>query len=516
MSVQDHPYALLADKQEAIDSRNATLEALSINEILHMIGQFLDRHSLTICLRVNKEWHPIFIPLVWSEVKICLKTACFGHASTVLEKYAPFIRKLVLLMEGGNFEVKESDQERQPVFCPNLVELFHPDEAYEDDLEEPLSDLIHRHRSSLKVLESFCYGGVTGVGDVIYQCQKLEVLHTGEVNDKRKVSLEKWLDRYESFWSRLRNLSLSLRWEFDQRPTPSTIHQLKDRAETRLEKLELQIDECTAGSLYIMNMLIAKSPHLVKLLYHIDSMSLKLPSPMSLLAEGAQDPTAQFLPRLQCLQLMIGDFDNADFQKLLTSTVCLVELQVHSSSFDATSWKILKDDIPRYRNTLRSLDLRLCRKVTGSMVHNILCTILTLREFSADYIAEFDLVEKEQPWVCLGLKSLRLGIVIVELPSLRQPEQVFLDRFSKLEALEYLDARTIFVGEYFSFPRRYFRLDLLHGMDTLKTLRQLKFLGLDSSRWGLAEIQWVSTYWPKLETCSGIEVPVPESENCNG
>lgn len=81
------------------------------------------------------------------------------------------------------------------------------------------------------------------------------------------------------------------------------------------------------------------------------------------------------------------------------------QFNVHSTTFDFASWSIIKE-IPRYESTLQDLSVSSCSHVTGTMVHDIMCSISGLKTFTANYIKDTNLLEDTRPWLSLGMKNL--------------------------------------------------------------------------------------------------------------
>ncbi|KAG0042191.1 hypothetical protein BGZ83_000788 [Gryganskiella cystojenkinii] len=440
-----------------------------------------------------------------------------GPISSVLQKHAHFVRSLFLFQEGKDFSPTDEDresfdpqkQQQRLLTCPNLasVHLIH-DTIHLIRHEDSIVKMLQRHPT---IKDLFTQGGTTDkILDALEKCPQLRILRS--LNMEVKSPQEQWVDRYESLWSRLRVILLRIRWFQDQRFTPEMLNRLQNARETNIEDLTLLVQGGQQDMLPAVHILVSKSPNLKRLTWFIGGSGLNQQSTaIKLLAEGIRSDRGSSRPlqQLESLNLPWAEFNNADFLTLLQATTSLTELNLLSGSFDVDSWKVLKVDIPRHLWTLKILDLRQCKNVTGKIIQDVLCSMLALEIFFADAITDLDLVNDPRPWVATGLKKLSLAIGLYDL----QRRGLILTQLARLESLESLNLSMNLLWTRFpdenERPQGCLSLDLENGLDQLKTLRRLRTIigpGLKLSKWKVAEARWVIEYWVRLRAFEGIDL----------
>jgi len=169
------------------------------------VGRYLDRHSLTMCLRAYHQWHQVLRHQIWEVVeKRTGESSGFdlgisnGPSWPLVRMNADHIRKLVL-------RVLRSDigfSGELAFYCPRLTELTvetsrHRPHCYiSSSLKEYLSSFIVQHQGSLKKLVLHV-GQSEELVDAMAACSHLESLTTTGVPHLLETQeLCDWMDWY--------------------------------------------------------------------------------------------------------------------------------------------------------------------------------------------------------------------------------------------------------------------------------------------------------------------------------
>ncbi|KAF9092805.1 hypothetical protein BGX29_010285 [Mortierella sp. GBA35] len=192
----------------------------------------------------------------------------------------------------------------------------------------------------------------------------------------------------------------------------------------------------------------------------------------------------------------------------------LRSLQIRFGRWEPFAFGALKD---RHFKTLQTLSIQGCKGFTSSMVHEILTLCPCLVDFAADFIYAQDILsggcEKvpgttgtattmmAKPWVCLGLKRLKICIYATALDS-QTPScaRQVLRHLSTLTRLRDLDLRRNLVDE-----RGLLDLSLRSGLDNLGGLARMETFRFDGSirTMGEEELFWMLGRWRCLEELTG-------------
>ncbi|KAG0049265.1 hypothetical protein BGZ83_005906 [Gryganskiella cystojenkinii] len=531
---------------------SAATDVVALPELILLIGQCLDKSSLAICVRVSKAWNRLLLPCLWYSV--CL------HFGLGCEKIPPQINRpdmdqfqvrsaLVrqLCITGRCFEYPRQTQ----VFCPNLRDLeIRQFNSEETNAVTPLVEFIELHKSAPIKSLWICWSDVGHeLLDVISQhYHQLEELNIGQLSD----SPVSWIERFESLWSRVRVLTLHGDWfSRCQRVVPYDYTEIL----TRLETVGLtKIEDLTLGSditfhdpiVQIQLFLVLRSPRLVRLTWTFDHLEQSQEGPVTLMAKAIRqgrfsvqqqqqrDHQEQGHP-LESLALCNGQFRDQDLCVVLKFMTHLRCLNLFNTNFGPGSWRILQQEIPRYLTTLQCLNISRSERSTGAMVHDVLCSVYNLKEFSGNYIKDTNLEEDIRSWVCLGLRVLNLAMVRTR----EGTEPLFYAQLSRLEELEKLNLGLGIVQEIeeatwnnvFYYNRddldlyvamnNPFRLSMRHGLDQLRSLKRLYYLegpdtddvlshverlDADKTLWKEnEEVRWVLEHLKKLKLVKNIE-----------
>ncbi|KAG0045516.1 hypothetical protein BGZ83_009292 [Gryganskiella cystojenkinii] len=417
-----------------------------------------------------------------------------------------------------------------------------------------------------------------GLLDALKDCPNLEILGLRKVDH----SPEQWLDFYDTLWSRLRILSLGGEENDDDFADFGTWFQNRMHSNLSKRLRFLKESECpqdltlftrrsnTALDEFQMFLLLM-FPGLKRLTWQLavgyypidnhnrnrnhhdaedDEVNIRnhyeCKTPMSILAfmTVAETRDRLCLRHLESLTVPNRYFDSLDFKIVIEFMLHLRELDLRGTNFDESSWITLKAT-DRYQYQLRVLNIHNCSQVTGAVIQDMLSSMPNLEVLEADYITDSDILQdrlqpqlqshqppslQPRPWVCLGLKTLNLAILIFEQPTMTT-QPMILDRIATLEKLECWNMIIPYTvlerivhdrtdsGDYQSYnddngdketnlESHYLRLTLEQGLDRLKDLSHLKHILVSMSSslapWSESEARWVKRHWKDLEGMCGF------------
>ncbi|KAG9068311.1 hypothetical protein KI688_010577 [Linnemannia hyalina] len=161
----------------------------------------------------------------------------------------------------------------------------------------------------------------------------------------------------------------------------------------------------------------------------------------------------------------------------------------------------------RHLDSLQTLSLTGTEMITSRMALDILIQFPHLVVFEADHIDLRDFRSTPQPWVCQGLKRLR--VTFESDPSDPGVDTLLLEQLSKLVHLEEpyvtncLSHFGFITGSETTTPLLSWKLD--SGLGRLSTLTRLRaFICRRSGRdLEVEDIEWMMDHWPSLETLLG-------------
>ena len=87
-------------------------DPFAIPELIYIIGDYLDRQSVAITLRVCETWHQAFAPRIWSNIEVNSRMAAFP------DRYSNLVKTIVL-----PFNNPTSSKFLDSLVCPNLSTL---------------------------------------------------------------------------------------------------------------------------------------------------------------------------------------------------------------------------------------------------------------------------------------------------------------------------------------------------------------------------------------------------------
>ncbi|KAG0053724.1 hypothetical protein BGZ83_000534 [Gryganskiella cystojenkinii] len=145
----------------------------------------------------------------------------------------------------------------------------------------------------------------------------------------------------------------------------------------------------------------------------------------------------------------------------------------------------------------------------------MMCLMPSLHEFrTGSVIQDTDILQDQRPWVCLGIKTLKIVFAIDVAQSSRQTaretsQRMILSRLAQFKALEYCQLWDPTVQSQLMVPDTELWISLQDegGLELLETWKQLRwFTGPVSNvvSWGREEDDWAKENWPRLETIAGV------------
>ncbi|KAG0045517.1 hypothetical protein BGZ83_009293 [Gryganskiella cystojenkinii] len=518
------------------------MNPLAIPEILLLISEYLNMHITTVCLRVSRTWYHTLVPRIWANVSKNLTEDGHGPSDETLSNHAVLIRSLELFSFIKSFDTPGGRKISPELFlAPNLAALnFHQFSSMTSQEESSLLALIQRHQSTLTELG---FSGPTSdpfLEMIVHNCKNLRSLELSRMKYVHNTP-ERWVELFEPMWSRLQTLSIGGEWFHKQSISSELLDRLSRRGsrDNSVRDLSLHVQgKCDWDLVEFQLAYILKCPELSRLKWAVnvrDEIDTK--SAMALLVEAdastsairattegrcegvrSKKVTSSLLGQLESLSLPYMDFPNPVFKALLKSlalTTVLQGLDLSGTSFNQESWQLFKDT-PRLLTSLRDLNLQNCKGVSGTIVHDIMCSMPSLETLLADYISDRDMLmapteAQHRSWVCLGLKKLYLAFLLHE----RESQPQVLARLSALTKLEYLSLNTYGISCHAHQTHLdpdderdcSLRLNLAQGLDQLKNLSRLTYLVGPRSElapWTDAETGWVKEHWADLRELRGF------------
>ncbi|KAG0046362.1 hypothetical protein BGZ83_008462 [Gryganskiella cystojenkinii] len=556
---------------------------LIIPELLNLIASFVDRRTILSCIRVSKTWNSTFLPFIYHTITFSSDEK-YPPPSTLL-KHASLINDLSVVSE-PSLDNDKSAALQQPInlTCPRLT-VLQIDQRLDKTLSrastEAMIGLVQRHQTTLTCL---LLDSVTSseLLDAVQGCDRLVQLG---ISYLLLDTPRQWMKYYKPLWSRLKVLTLGGPWfrrvyfkdelgagtatglqpqngsdsnnnnhlnissnndsdasnDLLRGDQPTFIQQaMHQDNESKVQRLTFHTTQRQGAILQLQAFFVSMSPELAQLSWSVHDRSTHLSPPMEMLTINtlSKHLLDRLADSLDLIELPASDFQNENLRILLRALKKLSRLHLQATPFDSESWTILKEEIPRYRTTLRSLNVRACDRVTGAMIQDILCSMPALEVFAADFLQDLDLsADAQRPWVCQRLRRLTMGFVLNGDPVVNgqgeehrpgqgpveivRGDQLVFSRLAELEQLELLNVSMWFLnGRYnrsdlyrqvegVSGRKRYLSLKLEHGMALLKNLRRLKRLDgphSDQVAWTTNEAAWVMKHWVSLEDTTGIHL----------
>ncbi|KAG0208561.1 hypothetical protein B0O80DRAFT_465473 [Mortierella sp. GBAus27b] len=477
-------------------------KAILLPEIIALIGQYLSKQDILVCIRVCRSWKAEFEPRLWrSFTWYHAHSRPSGRSSKrrrpttdLVRRQAVHIRKLTVELDKqfrAHFLVPKRSQLEELILRPSDA---CPVIKFKGEAEKMWSNyekLVRDHQSLRKVVfESNALAIRKSFMATLETCPNLRVLETTK-STLTAASVKVYL----RLCSKLTRVST----EMDQFP-PGFAFPHGTMTFPKIQYLEIR----TPIGLPVRDQMawISQCPNLKSLIWDPD-LSIVVPKFCDMVVKNCVDLTA--------LHLLIDNPDT-EIAQIIKSIPRIEKLGLAHTKFGDESMKALERHFP----TLRDINLQGCKKVKSPMVQKILASCSSLLSISAETLRYEDAMD--QPWVCKNLEMFDIGLSIdtgdprkhkdQEPETYLGPHQRMFERLSKLTELKYLSVCNSNVPYY--VRSTYIRLDLAAGLDQLKTLERLTFFSCKLALFeavfsdkGFECVEWMVKHWKRLEAIEG-------------
>ncbi|KAF9114318.1 hypothetical protein BGX30_006646, partial [Mortierella sp. GBA39] len=467
-------------------------------EIQLVLGTFLDKKDLVICIPVCKSWSHTFKPLLYSKLDLTGRNKSRTPSFDLCCVYARHVLDI------------DMDHETSPLL---LALRFSNLSALECDVtymrSDLLDDFLRRHHISLFVLSLYSSSHLRLIiWETLADTSLFPVLREFSLMGLDDDPINLLDECAAAFWkacARFKTLVL-----FDIYITPPKM----DCRLTfnNLESLELQ----SVTSLTVAEYMtwFKNCPRLRRLSWALDKNDIesdaanedydrqRLLMNNRILEDMAQLALRGYLQSLQILELYLhNDVKNDESVPITRSVVKLLaalksplrELELHCGQDLVTATFL--PEIQRHFSFLTSLDVSVLPADSSHMVQTIMTSSPLLWHFSGNKVQALDMMRGE-PWVCLGLGRLYLTIELdpemEDQPGMTMDDQQLfaLRQISRLTRMNTINfTGTISCRERESAREnpngsRLERHEHQHNLD-LRLSKGLGFLGV------LSELQWI-------------------------
>jgi len=429
---------------------------LETPEILWEVSKYVSGRTLLACVRVSMAWYQTFLPQIWKDIELTKNKA---HPSGAIHGYM-YNRLVKILRIRGALK-----REHSSLSLPNLASLTIENANWDENLFRLVGNhptLIHLDQRGIIGTHSTRFLGI------------LAGLH--RLKDLKLMGLEVNENNVDTFWqlcARLERLDVSFQQISTQDRQPSIEFP---------SMRELQVKAFPVNSAPWILDFMQRCPGLGS----FESMSNRL--------RIAPLVSAGTWPHLQSIALWVASKDDEDVANIVAGMQRIIAFEVLLSFFTPRVMDLLR---PHFIH-LQTLGIDAIQGFTSAMAQEIMSSCPSLTKFKGCKIRAVDIVGG-QPWVCLKLKILQLGIYADVLPINQVQPSVF-DQLSRLTQLQEL---LVYCGE-----REEILLDLRleYGLGRLSTLRSLRLLDFGVSQRQMMrqpEIEWILEHWKSLERIHG-------------
>ncbi|KAG0034638.1 hypothetical protein BGZ82_005654 [Podila clonocystis] len=503
------------------------LYALDLHEILSLIAEFLDRRDIRSCTKVSKTWYNFFLPFLWRQVVVTQTGPNFSHAHQLIHR------------------IQRLDLRSSP------VQSSVPTQGFSHLTALKISGLDHRehnHNNNWPQLTSI-------------------LLNLGPTNTLQSFDL---CDSSASpdFWTALSQCPRLASLTLTRSTVPAPAFSAFWDTCAALEAIHVESVEICSGGMPLPKLprrnnsgAFLRLKHLTHTYVHLCPKRSEHQDQDHDQAQDVEDPVIfpwTFAPHLETLCLVDWSHRSAPTFSLshMVEDIRLAQeaaaagrhyyfkhsnglipfsnlhtLAIHSQRCRDRYIAFLIDTIDilhritlefsgpalqtfcalgRHKRHLTEVDVRFC-DVDSVQVLTLLASCEKLEVLAATEIRVQDVVYCRKPWVCLGLKKLRVDIVVDTASSsssssssssgaeITNAAQAVFGCIGQLVQLESLDISGGMMSD--QQWQMHLKVDIgLGRLQGLKELRHLRARGSMFDEMSVADAEWMVHHWPQLET----------------
>ncbi|KAK3810133.1 MAG: hypothetical protein J3Q66DRAFT_352186 [Benniella sp.] len=433
---------------------------LETPEILWEVSKHVSWRTLFACARVSKAWYQTFLPQIWKDIEL---TKNKPHPPGAIHGY--MCDRLVKTLR----ICCALKSEHSSLILPNLASLTVENANWNENLFK----LVGNHPT----LTHLDLGGDIGTHTTRF-LGILAGLH--RLKDLKIKGLEVNENNVDTFWqlcAQLERLDIS----FQQIPTQDH-HPSMELPRMRELRVRVTVDNIP----WILDFM-QRCPGLQSF------GSLALMSNRLFLPRIAPLVSAGTWPHLQSIALRASSKDGEDIANVVAGMQRIIAFEVLLLYFTPRVMDLLR---PHFIH-LHTLSIVAIQGFASAMAQEIMSSCPSLTTFKGCKIRAVDIVGG-QPWVCLKLKVLKLGIYADD-STISQIQPLVFDQLSRLTQLQELHV--------FWWETEGILLDLRleNGLGRLSKLRSLRILVLSVSQQMIQqpEVDWMLKHWTNLERIHG-------------
>lgn len=444
----------------------SSLHPLELPEIISHTAEFVQKRFLPSCSLVSKAWHKVFNRIIWQEIVL---SATRLDPPEAIQSHIHLVKRFKLVCF-------ETGQEHARLRFPNLVSLDLHVSRYSQDITELI--LGHPSLTRLRV-------AILKPEPKSRFWEKLLGFHN--LRDLTLSNIALAGKDVDTFWQLCTQLEqLDLTWV-------SLSPQGNILSMEFLHIKEVSLRGFTLGETPLFLEFMRRCPGLSSLAlftYFGDDDTQFISGFISLVA-------GRTWPNLHKIAMMVQSMTIDEISTITQGMQRITHLTLESS-MEWFSLDILEQLRPQFCN-FRKLKIETGLDISSTVAQEVLSSCPLLESYEGYGIDAIDIV-KGKPWVCLGLKVLRLYFCFgAATISHLQPK--VLDQVSRLTRLEELHMKGFNGGGGLESMD----LTLENGLGKLSTLRLLRIFNFSGTkqRMGEQEIDWMLEHWKCLEQLQG-------------
>ncbi|KAF9350048.1 hypothetical protein BGX26_011725, partial [Mortierella sp. AD094] len=491
-------------------------------ELLLAISSFLEGRDHARCCGVNRTWHEIFMPLVWSSTNSTTKHPTFEG----LARHSHLVKEIVM-RDGTQYEYSG-------IYFPKLTAI-----QYSRVFSPWTVAILTAHVSTLVQVT---IQDVTFDSSGSFWTKMCELVNLRSVTLKHVSLPHGSVQPFKETCERLESLTLiqvDIVGGFPSKPSLSTSSSTPTLTSSlpppSLSTITVANNSVSSTAQMTMKMLSYRKVSGLTPKEHLEWIA-EFPGITHLACEGSEGSQsgevfaelfAEYLekgwwPQLKSISLSKSNISDESLSDILTSIKELRDLNARETGFGPRSFKELE---PSLEFSLRTLDIRDCSGIdedaTGRMAQRILDSCNTLKEFKCGRVSA-NVFLKSGPWTgCSNsLEILRICFnflpsesTVSNVESASTLDQVAINGVEDANVVDYADLHGFIFGrlsmltqlrqaDFGDEQQNVHGLDFLlsHGMGQLATLKRLKQLRLKNTiqQMGEEEVEWILEHWRVL------------------